>query len=463
MRYFDNDMDDLFNKAGKDYPLNTGKKDWNAVQKKLAGEEETPPAANSKNNKRYYPLLLLLLMLPAVFFFFNNNVDNLQRENRPAAKNNPNKNEPPISDQQIANKNVTASRQPGNSLNNDNVTNNNTTKNKIYNTNDKTNNAAKNNANNIKNTDNASKRNNTGHSNDTNKNKPTVINQQNTNKNIASATETSNSVNDENVTSKSNDISIRNDATAKNPTKKNLKKTLFPFVLYNENFQQPYSSFSQPPVKDASPASATPTTAEKKPNSTRPSFYFGVMAGPDLSSIKYQEIKNIGSGVGLLLGYRFSPHWSVEASAYWSSKKYYTDGKYFDKTAAGIPAYAEVYYLDGGCKMIELPIDVRYEFTPGKNTFFITGGFNSYFMKKESYEYKADAMGWVYEGYKDYRNSGNKIFSNLQISGGYEHKLFSNIILRVEPYFQVPLRQIGIGSIPITSAGIRIGVLHDTR
>ena len=421
MRYFDNDMDDLFNKAGKDYPLNTGKKDWNAVQKKLAGEEETPPAANSKNNKRYYPLLLLLLMLPAVFFFFNNNVDNLQRENRPAAKNNPNKNEPPISDQQIANKNVTASRQPGNSLNNDNVTNNNTTKKKINNTNDKTNIAAKNNANNIKNTDNASKRNNTGNSNDTNKNKPTVINQQNTNKNIASATETTNSVNDENVTSKSNDISIPNEA------------------------------------------SATPTTAEKKPNSTRPSFYFGVMAGPDLSSIKYQEIKNIGSGVGLLLGYRFSPHWSVEASAYWSSKKYYTDGKYFDKTAAGIPAYAEVYYLDGGCKMIELPIDVRYEFTPGKNTFFITGGFNSYFMKKESYEYKADAMGWVYEGYKDYRNSGNKIFSNLQISGGYEHKLFSNIILRVEPYFQVPLRQIGIGSIPITSAGIRIGVLHDTR
>ena len=53
MRYFDNDMDDLFNKAGKDYPLNTGKKDWNAVQQKLAGEEETPPAANSKNYKRY--------------------------------------------------------------------------------------------------------------------------------------------------------------------------------------------------------------------------------------------------------------------------------------------------------------------------------------------------------------------------------------------------------------------------
>jgi hypothetical protein len=188
-----------------------------------------------------------------------------------------------------------------------------------------------------------------------------------------------------------------------------------------------------------------------------------MMAGPDFSTIKYQDIKNIGSGVGLLLGYRFSNHWSVEASGFWSTKKYFTDGKYFDKANANVPAYVELYFLDGGCQMVELPIDVRYEFTPGKNSFFMTAGLNSYFMKKESYDYKADASGSVYDGHRNYTNSGSNIFSNLQLSGGYQHKLFSKFVIRIEPYLQVPLREVGIGKMPITSAGVHIGLVRETK
>jgi hypothetical protein len=421
MRYFDNDMDELFNKAGKEYPLNTGKKDWSAVQKALASEEEAPAkAATGKNFKRFYPLLALLLLLPALFY-----VPDFFDENHNTPKNNISKYDPPkndITDHNVAKDSI--SKQ--NNLN-DNITGQNTSNPPASN---------------------AIPGKSVASENVTNK---TIIN-----KNIPSKNVTS-----KNITNKN--LLTDNAAGETVAREKNLYKSLFLFELFNRNFAHPYSSVSEPLVKNTEPASATPPSAKKRPNKLYPAFYYGAMLGPDFSSIRSQDIKNIGSGLGLLLGYRFSEHWSVEASGYWSTKKYYTDGKYFNKANANIPAYVDLYFLDGGCQMVEVPIDIRYQFAPGRNSFFVTAGLNSYFMKKESYDYKAHASGSVYEGHRNYKNSGSNIFSNLQISGGYQHKLFSKFVVRIEPYLQVPLGEVGIGKMPITSAGVHFGLVRETK
>ena len=188
-------------------------------------------------------------------------------------------------------------------------------------------------------------------------------------------------------------------------------------------------------------------------------LYYGLVTGPDLSMIKSQSVKDIGYSIGLLAGYRFNEHWSVETGLSWAKKKYYTEGKYFDKSDANIPASINLISLDGGCEMLIVPVSARYDFAIGKQSFFTTAGLNSYFMKKESYDYLAGSVGWTYDGFKSYKNSGNHLFSNLQFTAGYNYSLSPRTRLRIEPYINIPLKKVGIGKMPLTSAGLYLGIV----
>src|SRR5687768_1584658 len=65
MQYVNDDMDELFRRAAKDYPLNTDSSDWEKVKKGLsdpaAGGGNKP---SNGNNRKHFLWLLLLLPLP---------------------------------------------------------------------------------------------------------------------------------------------------------------------------------------------------------------------------------------------------------------------------------------------------------------------------------------------------------------------------------------------------------------
>jgi len=69
MDHLENDMDDLFQKAGELYPLKTTGSDWDAVAGKLLNEapgtvhDLSGPTALRSGNKRKWLLLLLLIPL----------------------------------------------------------------------------------------------------------------------------------------------------------------------------------------------------------------------------------------------------------------------------------------------------------------------------------------------------------------------------------------------------------------
>ncbi|RYY96815.1 MAG: hypothetical protein EOO11_12500, partial [Chitinophagaceae bacterium] len=66
MQFVNDDMDEVFRRAGSDFPLNTGGADWSKVARalELPGEEPAPP--RRRRDRRYLWLLLLLLPLPWV-------------------------------------------------------------------------------------------------------------------------------------------------------------------------------------------------------------------------------------------------------------------------------------------------------------------------------------------------------------------------------------------------------------
>ncbi len=191
-------------------------------------------------------------------------------------------------------------------------------------------------------------------------------------------------------------------------------------------------------------------------------FYYGLSAGPDLTRVVPQPAMKTGYSAGLLVGYRFHPRWSAEAAVHWADKQYKTEGKYFDKEAAGFPSYLNLLSLDGGCHMLMVPLTVRYHFQLGNQSFFAGAGASTYFMTKEHYAYLAEnSSGSRYEGHRQYGSSGNPVFSHLQLSAGYSYRLSSRILLRAEPYYHIPLKKVGIGNMPLTSAGLQLAIIRD--
>src|ERR1700760_3846313 len=78
MYELNDDMDELFRRAAKDYPLDTNSADWNklqeAMQKADSSEGSFAPVTTKKSNRKFLWLLLLLLPLPWLCYeHFSNN------------------------------------------------------------------------------------------------------------------------------------------------------------------------------------------------------------------------------------------------------------------------------------------------------------------------------------------------------------------------------------------------------
>jgi len=210
-----------------------------------------------------------------------------------------------------------------------------------------------------------------------------------------------------------------------------------------------------------SPKNSDP--AKQKPAKAKSAryFYAGIIAAPDISTVKMQSVKGVGNTFGILLGYAINSRWSIETGAYLESKKYYTDGEYFDKKVLGLYSNQQLLNVDGSCYMWEIPLNVRYTFNPeAKTKWFATAGLSTYLMSKENYTYAYERIntGWTGHGALNNTKPSQYPFSIVNLSAGFEQRLGRVGSLRVEPYLRLPLAGIGTGKLPIMSAGINIGI-----
>jgi len=189
-------------------------------------------------------------------------------------------------------------------------------------------------------------------------------------------------------------------------------------------------------------------------------FYAGLMGGLDATTIKFQKIEDFGFNYGLLLGYQFNQKWGIETGAYLERKYYYSDGKYFNTSKIYLPPNTWIDDLSGYCKMIEVPLSAKYNFTTKKqSSWFGVVGLSSYFLLQENYTYNYyyGTVGPVPHS-KEYKNNSTHLFANVGVSGGYTHTLGNFADVRVEPYLRIPISGMGIGNVPLFSTGLQIGV-----
>jgi hypothetical protein len=229
-----------------------------------------------------------------------------------------------------------------------------------------------------------------------------------------------------------------------------------------------YNGIGQTPLtlvnKNFTPAIVTTEQDSKKPQATKNNkkFYVGLIGGIDASTVKFEKFQNAGFTYGVLLGYQLNNRWSVETGSFLEKKYYYSDGQYFNASKI-YPASANAKIIDvtGNCKMIEIPVSVKYDFgLHKKSNWFATLGGTSYLMKKENYYYHVyyGSAGPYYHE-KDTNSTEKNFLSNLSFSAGYTHRLGNFADLRIEPYLKIPISGMGVGDLPLFSTGVQVGII----
>lgn len=204
--------------------------------------------------------------------------------------------------------------------------------------------------------------------------------------------------------------------------------------------------------------------APKEKIKVQKGLYAGIVVSPDISTVKGQRVNNLGYNAGLIAGYKISRHLAVETGVLLERKYYYSEGKYFSTKKINPPADMKIINVDGWCKMIEIPLNVRYVFNiKQKSNWYVNAGVSSYIMSRESYDYKYERYNTVSTRNWSYNNATRNWFSIIHVGVGYEHRLGGIGTLRVEPYLKLPAGGVGIGNLPLTSGGLNVGITRPVR
>jgi hypothetical protein len=192
---------------------------------------------------------------------------------------------------------------------------------------------------------------------------------------------------------------------------------------------------------------------------TKKGFYYGIMSGLDVNAVKDQPFGNSNFEVGAIAGYRISRRVSLETGVSLVKKYYKTKGKYFSMD--DMPGGAEMMEVDGNNKVVRMPLYIQIYLIDRKYQVFASSGVSSYLMTEENNEYHMMVNGTEDKMYGSYPNNRNYFAATLDFSISVERQIGMKNRLRFQPYLQLPLKGIGVGKLPITSAGVRLGFMHN--
>ena len=190
--------------------------------------------------------------------------------------------------------------------------------------------------------------------------------------------------------------------------------------------------------------------------------YVGVVVGLDMSSVEFGSVKT-GNNKGLLVGYAFNNRWSVESGLLWNKKQFSADGSYYKADGYVPQAGLTILDVNSTSQLYELPLNVKYTILTGRNQLFATAGVSSYLIKRENIDLHYDWNGQQGNQYYDYSNTSKHWLSVANLSVGYTVPVGSFGSLRLEPYVKMPLKELGVCNMRVTSMGLNVGLTKMLR
>lgn len=201
---------------------------------------------------------------------------------------------------------------------------------------------------------------------------------------------------------------------------------------------------------------------DEEEKTKRKKVYFNLYGSPEVNAAA--GISN-SPKVGLRLGFRFdyllSEKLTVGAGLAFGRRNYVTEGKNYNaKPGFWVDGIAPT-TVEANMRITEIPIEFRY-YTKGsrENGFFFGAGVNSYLFSAEEYAFAYNPddqpeeaiMMWC----EDWTNLD--LFGVGTLTLGYQRKLPDNSMLRIAPYYHLPLTGLGHGAMNMHSAGLQIEI-----
>lgn len=186
-----------------------------------------------------------------------------------------------------------------------------------------------------------------------------------------------------------------------------------------------------------------------------------ILAGPDLSFISSsQMMKNPTLLLSIMLEYRFSKRLSLQAGIAKSSKLYTATGEQYQWPDAWYSQKVRPTEIDADCKVLDIPLNLRYDLSQrAKSRWFVASGISSYLMLNEKYDYTYPPHS--YPKWKNWEGStGNYWLGVMNFSMGFERQIGRNLSIQAEPFFKLPLAEVGLGKIKLNTSGIFISARY---
>lgn len=200
----------------------------------------------------------------------------------------------------------------------------------------------------------------------------------------------------------------------------------------------------------------------------KPSYklYGSLYGGPQFSMVQFQQINKPGYKIGISLGYRINTRFSVELGLQRERLNFYSDGKYIDTSMLRLKANTAIESVNASSKITSVPIALKYNFSskrPGH--FFVTAGVNAVMIThNEQYKYSVTKDGVEDDLSKNYSAlTSPKYFTGINVSAGYETRLYGMWNVKMEPYYQAPISDLGVGRLPVSNFGVNIGIIRDLK
>ena len=183
---------------------------------------------------------------------------------------------------------------------------------------------------------------------------------------------------------------------------------------------------------------------------------------PDLSTVGLKNFSKPGTAVSLLVEYSIMRRLFVQSGVVWSRKDYYASAEAYELPK--IPHYypPEMTGVDGICRVLEVPLNLRYDFASGERSrWFASGGFSSYHMNSEKYKYYFVDENDPNIKYRNWKGkTGWYWLSHANVSAGYEYRISRKLSLLAEPSIRMPLKRVGYGKVNLITTGLWLSVRY---
>jgi hypothetical protein len=191
------------------------------------------------------------------------------------------------------------------------------------------------------------------------------------------------------------------------------------------------------------------------------SLQLGVLVAPDFSSVNSVAGDRPGSSFGLTVDYQFANHWYIGTGLLISRKNYAAAAQDYHAPESWLSTnnINNLDYVKGSFSMLEIPLNLRYDFsTTGNTLFFVSAGASSYVSTSENCSYYYNHFGSQWVKAFQYPGRPGYLFSAIDLSAGVETGISNSLSLLIAPYMKLPSRNIGFGQVELSSFGINFAL-----